>query len=224
LERLLAAAEALILEGGVEAASVAAVTKRARSSVGSFYTRFADRDSLLRAVCMRFGHEARATIEVVVQAERWQGHSLTLVFETCIGFLFRVVGERRLLLTSLLASTPHDLELSRLMSGLGELLSQRLQALLRARSELSRSAHAERSARTLATVLLSTAQARALAHLQDDTLSDASELASELARMCLAYLVEPSTTRSAHEPASVLGAGQKRSRKSPKIVRIRRRT
>jgi AcrR family transcriptional regulator len=218
LERLLEAAEALILEGGVDAASVAAVTKRARSSVGSFYTRFADRDSLLRAVCMRFGQEARATIDAVVRAERWQEHALTLVFETSIGFLFRVVRERRLLLTSLLAATPHDLELSQVMSGLGQHLAQRLHALLLARHELRGQAEPELAARALAAVLLSTAQARALAHLKDDALSDDRELGRELARMCVAYLREPVLVES------VTSDTAKRPRNRPKIVRMRRRT
>lgn len=215
LERLLTAAESIILESGVEAASVAAVAKRARSSVGSFYTRFPDRESLLRAVCLRFGLEARATMDAVISAERWHGHNLSQLLESCIGFLFRVVEERRPLLISLLAAMPRDLELSQLMSGLVRHLALRLQTLLQAREELGHHAQPELAAHMLSGMLLASAQARALKHLQDPTLVSDSELARELAQMCLAYLGAgtPDTTKSA----------PKRTRVRHQVARIRRR-
>ena len=72
LERLLDAAEAIILEQGVEAANVAAVAKRAKSSVGAFYARFQDKETLVRAVCERFAFQARATMEGALPLGKWQ--------------------------------------------------------------------------------------------------------------------------------------------------------
>ncbi|MFT5431058.1 MAG: AcrR family transcriptional regulator [Myxococcota bacterium] len=51
--RLLASAEALIAAEGITGLSIAEVVRRARSSVGSFYSRFGDKDGLLRAIHAR---------------------------------------------------------------------------------------------------------------------------------------------------------------------------
>ena len=54
LSLLLDAAEALLREKGVEAATVPAIARRAGVSVGVVYRRFSDKDALLRAVYERF--------------------------------------------------------------------------------------------------------------------------------------------------------------------------
>ena len=54
LERLFVATEALLEEGGVEAATVPAIAERAGVSVGVVYRRFPDKDALLRAVYLRY--------------------------------------------------------------------------------------------------------------------------------------------------------------------------
>ncbi|MEX1257377.1 MAG: TetR/AcrR family transcriptional regulator [Gemmatimonadota bacterium] len=48
LERILAAGWTLLEEGGPDALTVQAITRRARTSVGSFYARFQGKDDLLR--------------------------------------------------------------------------------------------------------------------------------------------------------------------------------
>jgi len=50
LSRILDAAEAILAEKGWEDASVAEIARRAGSSVGAFYTRFPDKDTLLAAL------------------------------------------------------------------------------------------------------------------------------------------------------------------------------
>jgi AcrR family transcriptional regulator len=54
LQRLLAAAEALIKEKGHAAVSIPEIARRAGSSVGGFYARFRDKDELLRALRRHF--------------------------------------------------------------------------------------------------------------------------------------------------------------------------
>lgn len=54
LHRLLAAAEALLEHGGLDAATVPAIAQTAGVSVGVVYRRFPDKDALLRAVYERF--------------------------------------------------------------------------------------------------------------------------------------------------------------------------
>lgn len=52
-QRLLDAAEALLHKNGISGLSIAEVVRKARSSVGSFYARFGDKDDLLRALHRR---------------------------------------------------------------------------------------------------------------------------------------------------------------------------
>jgi AcrR family transcriptional regulator len=54
VHRLLSAAEALLREGGLDAATVPAIASAAGVSVGVVYRRFPDKDNLLRAVYERF--------------------------------------------------------------------------------------------------------------------------------------------------------------------------
>ncbi len=54
LARLLDAAEMLLTEDGLDAATVPAIAERADVSVGVVYRRFPDKDALLRAVYLRF--------------------------------------------------------------------------------------------------------------------------------------------------------------------------
>ena len=53
-QRILAATEALLEEGGLDAATIPAIAERAGVSVGVIYRRFPDKDNLLRAVYQRF--------------------------------------------------------------------------------------------------------------------------------------------------------------------------
>jgi len=54
LSRLLDAAESVLRENGLEAATVPAIARKAGVSVGVVYRRFSDKDDLLRAVYERF--------------------------------------------------------------------------------------------------------------------------------------------------------------------------
>lgn len=67
LHRLLAAAEALLEHGGLDAATVPAIAETAGVSVGVVYRRFPGKDALLRAVYERFfslyGEQNRARLQ-----------------------------------------------------------------------------------------------------------------------------------------------------------------
>ena len=54
MAKMLDAGEAIFAEGGDGALTVEAVVKRAGTSVGSFYSRFGDRDGLLQSMHERF--------------------------------------------------------------------------------------------------------------------------------------------------------------------------
>ncbi len=188
LERLLDAAEAIILEQGAEAMSVSAVAKRAHSSVGAFYARFEDRDALLRAVCERFAVQARATMEAVLEPTRWEDETLESVLNTGLRFVLRVVNERRPLLASLSLAALRDVEIGRTLNELVAHLSGCFATFLAARDELPRSAQSELTVSVLSGVLLSLLQAQAMRHPSLGPPISEALLADELTRLCLAYL------------------------------------
>src|SRR5688572_27091468 len=79
LERLLVAAEALLAERAWDEIGVAELSKAAGTSVGAFYTRFADKDALLdllaeryRADMARFAEQLRAAVRAAPQRDREQ--------------------------------------------------------------------------------------------------------------------------------------------------------
>ena len=71
LELFLDTVEALLEEQGVETVSVKDIAARAELSVGGFYSRFPNREAVLRAVHARFAIEAKATVDVALAPARW---------------------------------------------------------------------------------------------------------------------------------------------------------
>ncbi|HTO55102.1 MAG TPA: TetR/AcrR family transcriptional regulator [Myxococcota bacterium] len=95
LSRILDAAEAILAEKSWEDASVAEIARRAGSSVGAFYTRFPDKDTLLAALHQRFVEEAWATAQVALDDKRWVGASICEIVRELVAFQVRVNDQRR---------------------------------------------------------------------------------------------------------------------------------
>lgn len=72
LDRILDAAERIIAKKGFERASVAQIMREADCSVGLFYSRFRNKDELLRFLFERFLGEVSATARDMLNHERWQ--------------------------------------------------------------------------------------------------------------------------------------------------------
>jgi len=71
LRRMLDAAETLMEDGTFERATVAEIVKRADTSVGAFYARFADKEALFHMVQLRFLTGARKRLEALTDKTRW---------------------------------------------------------------------------------------------------------------------------------------------------------
>lgn len=93
LGRILDAAESLVAEKRWEDASVAEIAKSAGSSVGSFYTRFRDKDALLSALHERFVEEAIATADFAMDEQRWAGASICAIVRELVAFQVRIQSE-----------------------------------------------------------------------------------------------------------------------------------
>ena len=67
LERIFVATEKLLESQRFEDITVSAITKRAKSSVGAFYARFADKDALLNALDQRYTDESLAQLDTIIE-------------------------------------------------------------------------------------------------------------------------------------------------------------
>lgn len=101
LDRILVAAEALLDEKHFDEVTVAQIAKRARVSVGLFYTRFDDKDALLSALYEKHLLELHDTTAKMLDPERWSGVSVTEFIEAFVAFMVRFHRKHRGLLRAL---------------------------------------------------------------------------------------------------------------------------
>lgn len=86
LERLLDAAEELLLDKCFDDVHVAEVARRADTSVAAFYRRFTDKDALLHALHERLCEEVFATANDALRAERWEGAGVEEILASILPF------------------------------------------------------------------------------------------------------------------------------------------
>lgn len=87
LARLLDAAEAMLEESPWDQCTVAALVARGKSSIGAFYARFPDKDSLLQHLHQRRSAEGIHTADAALERERWQGVQLAPLIRAVVGFV-----------------------------------------------------------------------------------------------------------------------------------------
>lgn len=191
LERLLDAAEAILSEKGLEHATVSEIARRAGSSVGAFYSRFADKEALLRCVLSRFTDQAVATAEAVLVPSRWEAVAVEDALETMMHFMLEVMRQRRQLILALMVRAATDPQLSAFGERLHETITRLMYDLIATR-EHSLSHPDPRTAVHLAVwLVLSGMESRALHDDPSDAdhprLSDAT-VAKEISAMVIRYL------------------------------------
>jgi AcrR family transcriptional regulator len=192
LARLLDAAEAVLASGGLEAATVPAIAKRAGLSVGAVYRRFADKDALLRAVYVRMLTRARERNAAAMDPELYASIPLETVLRMMVRGIVQHFRENRALLQALhrYADSHADAEFRRRAAELNDEALSQLAALAAARRGEIRHPDPEAAVRfallmvglVLRGVLLRTQP------LPGAFLSDDAGLEDELTRMVLGYL------------------------------------
>jgi AcrR family transcriptional regulator len=75
-EHFLDTLEAMLEVQGIHTVQVKALAQQAELSVGGFYSRFVNKDGVVRALCKRFAIEAAATAELALEPARWLQTSL----------------------------------------------------------------------------------------------------------------------------------------------------
>lgn len=155
LERLLDAAEHLIETRGVSGLTISAIVKRARSSVGAFYARFGDKESLLRCLFERFYEQAQATAGAALDPARWGQASLREILETTVAFTAQTFRERRQLIAAIETAAAGDRELLVPTQALGDGIVERLIELAEHRGEVFAHPAPERAVRLCVWMVLS---------------------------------------------------------------------
>lgn len=93
LERILDAAEAVIAEVGYERATIGEIVRRGKSSVGVFYARFHDKESLLAKLHERFCERAGKLADDVLDPAKWAGAGCERILFSTVPFLVGVFRE-----------------------------------------------------------------------------------------------------------------------------------
>lgn len=186
LERILEATEELLLARPFEAISITQIAQRARSSVGAFYSRFADKEALLRCVLERFHAQAVATAEDALTPARWDHASPAEFIESSTRFLIRVFRERRHLIIALEQRAARDPELAAMAEGVGERVAARLQTLLEHRGESVGHRDPRTAVRLCIWLIMSALENRCV--FAPQPIVSEGPLAKEIATMCLSYL------------------------------------
>lgn len=133
LARILDAAEEAISERGAEATNIADITKRARCSTGLFYTRFRDKDELLRCLYERTIGEARATARAVLAPARWTGISPADGIERLARAAVAIYGQRKGILFAFQLQARHDRYLARQIAAWFDELAGLVEGLIESR-------------------------------------------------------------------------------------------
>lgn len=217
LERLLDAAEAVIAEKGVEGASVAEIARRADSSIGAFYSRFHDKEGLLRYLFERFDEQAEATATAALEPARWEGVPLRDALATMLGFLVDVLHEKRGLIGAMLARMPSSPALGLLGDRLLDRVTALVMAMLRARGATIARPDPAAAVHTAVWVVLGALELRAVAAGHAKPRQSDATVALELAELCVRYLgvVEPATKPSrSRTPARPRGRARTTTRQT----------
>lgn len=189
-ERLLDAAEDLVIERGFERTTVADVVRRAGSSVGAFYTRFPDKEALLHCLLQRFLDQSQATIDAGLDPERWHGTPLRDVVAALVQFTLRVFTERRLLIAALQRMLADDLALSATFRQVvAARIIERLSELLRARRTVIGRPSGRKALHILVWMILGAFESAAVQGTEGPSDIDPEELGREIADLALSYLV-----------------------------------
>jgi AcrR family transcriptional regulator len=190
LDRILAAAEALVAEKGFEDTPVSEIVRRAGSSVGAFYARFDDKDALLHALAVRFVDQAMATADAALDPTRWQGAQASEILHAVVRFLVSIYREQSGIIRAFVMRNRTDPEFRARQDRLSLYVSTRVSELLLARASEIRHPDPERAVRFgLMLVFSALEDVMLFGEMRSSTLTlSDDEFACELARAYLAYL------------------------------------
>jgi AcrR family transcriptional regulator len=187
--RILDAAQALIEREGLSGLSIPEVVRRARSSTGSFYARFKDKNALLAALEERFFDEVHRVLDELADPERWRERPLRELVEACNREMLRRLRQHARLVCAFAFRSAHEAGFATRVRRFHERLTERMRALFLSRRDELRHPEPELAVTLAIEFAFTFIQTRVLYVAQDgvsDGLTD-DQLARELTRMFLAY-------------------------------------
>ena len=189
LQRILDAAERLIVERGLRAVSIADVVRAAKSSVGGFYARFRDKEELLLALHERNQRELREEVLTILDPATWEAASLEEIVAACVETLVRRASERRRLMAAFVHSVATQPERWEEAITFRQRLIEGVSALLLSRREEMAHPDPEAAVRFAIQTALAIVDHRALFTDVDPSFdTDEGELRVEIERVVLRYL------------------------------------
>ncbi len=133
LERFIEAGEQSLADNTFEQIGVSALAKLAKSSVGTFYRLFDDKEVLFRLLYDRFVQETKQLITDTLDEERLAGVSAAGVLSALIEALASLYCNREGLLRALIIRSSSDVGFRAGLHSLNKLMADKLTPLLDAR-------------------------------------------------------------------------------------------
>lgn len=192
LNRILDAAERILDEKSFSETTVAEIMERAGVTVGAFYRRFADKDTLLYLLDERFFGELRARGDELLAEERWRGASIGDVLTAFTNGAVDVYTASRGLVRSLFLRARVDAVIQATARRLNEHFIERLRTVLSDASRRDEISHEDPS-RAIALGFMMFVGALRETTVFGETWPDhqalvGNSLREELARLYLSYL------------------------------------
>ena len=187
-ERLIDAAEEILKTEGADAATLRAIAEKAGVSIGIVYRRFPDKDTILRAVYMRYFSKAAASNQRVLSATDWSRFSTTHLARLLIdGMVMNYRANRNLLKSLILYARSHDDPAFReRVEAMNEQAVTALVGIFESRKSEMNHPHPSEGIRFALTSVAAVAQERAIFQKSMDP-----HLSRELLRLFSAYLGLP---------------------------------
>jgi len=101
MDRFAEAVESLLLTRTFEEISVQQIVRRARRSIGAFYTRFGSKDALLPLLYQRYHDRLEATLRAGLARTNWEALDLPRTIEAVVDYFLETFERERGLLRTL---------------------------------------------------------------------------------------------------------------------------
>jgi AcrR family transcriptional regulator len=188
-QRMLDAAEQILEEKSFDDATISEIAARAGLTIGAFYARFHDKDSLLRELEARMDEEFIRLVDHALQPERWEGLSLEDSLIEYHRSLVELYRRRRAIARALVLRSHTDPALKKRLEKLNVTNLPRVAASLLQRAQI-RHANPERAIQFALLAVRSICREVILFRegWPGGKMPAADELAEELTRLFMGYL------------------------------------
>lgn len=185
LERFITAGEQLLSENKFEQVGISELSSLAKSSVGTFYRLFEDKEVLFRLLHERFVKETKALLDDALDPDRWQEGSVEDILRTLIQAMGTLYANKEGLLRALIIRSSSDVGFRQGLHDLNRHISEKLTPLLVSRKDEIGHRYPDLAIKFGLNVVLGTMNHQTLAGI---SLMKTEDLVAELADVLFCYL------------------------------------